>query len=116
MSGNCTNRPNDNSEEARSTPRDLQNQGSRNSQVTLQMHWTTGKWVSLSRLRTIDTMKIGVVINTPGLMKDIIDIIHQITIIHQPSPIGPIPGQDLSTTLIDLANIQSRSLESMVAN
>ena len=35
---------------------------------------------------------------------------------YQPSPLGPSPGQDLSTTLIDLANIQSRSLEIMVAN
>ena len=35
---------------------------------------------------------------------------------YQPSPLHSIPGQDLSTTLIDLANIQSRSLEIMVAN
>ena len=33
-----------------------------------------------------------------------------------PSPIGSIPGQDLSTTLIKLANIQSRSLEMMSAS
>ena len=35
---------------------------------------------------------------------------------YQPSPLGSIPGQDLSATLIDLANIESRSLEIMVAN
>ena len=34
----------------------------------------------------------------------------------QTSPLGSIPGQDLSATLIDLANIQSRSLELMVAS
>ena len=32
------------------------------------------------------------------------------------SPLGSIPGQDLSTTLIKLANIQSRSLEMMAAS
>ena len=32
------------------------------------------------------------------------------------STIGPIPGQDLSATLMELANIQSRSLEMMVAS
>ena len=35
---------------------------------------------------------------------------------YQPSPIGFIPGQGLSATLIELANIQSRSLEIMAAN
>ena len=34
----------------------------------------------------------------------------------QTSPLGSITGQDLSATLIDLANIQSRSLELMVAS
>ena len=32
------------------------------------------------------------------------------------SPLGSIPGQDLSTTLMELANIQSRSLEMMAAS
>ena len=32
------------------------------------------------------------------------------------SLVGSIPGQDLSATLIELANIQSRSLEMMVAS
>ena len=31
----------------------------------------------------------------------------------QPSPLGSIPGLDLSATLIEMANIQSRSLEMM---
>ena len=35
---------------------------------------------------------------------------------YQPTPLGSIPGQGLSATLIDLAKIQSRSLEIMVAN
>ena len=32
------------------------------------------------------------------------------------SPLGPIPGQDLSTTLMEMANIQSRSLDMMAAS
>ena len=32
------------------------------------------------------------------------------------SPLGSIPGQDLSATLMELANIQSRSLEMMAAS
>ena len=35
---------------------------------------------------------------------------------HEPSPPVSVAGPDLSTTLIDLANIQSRSLDLMVAN
>ena len=35
---------------------------------------------------------------------------------YQPSPLASIGGPDLSTTLIDLANIQFRSLDLMVAN
>ena len=35
---------------------------------------------------------------------------------YQPSPPVSVAGPDLSTTLIDLANIQSRSLDLMVAN
>ena len=35
---------------------------------------------------------------------------------HYHSPLGSIPGQDLSTTLMELANIQSRSLEMMDAS
>ena len=34
---------------------------------------------------------------------------------HQ-SPLGSIPGQDLSATLMELANIQSRSLEMMATS
>ena len=34
----------------------------------------------------------------------------------QPSPLVSIAGPDLSVTLIDLANIQSRSLDLMMAN
>ena len=35
---------------------------------------------------------------------------------YQPSPPVSVAGPDLSATLIDLANIQSRSLDLMVAN
>ena len=35
---------------------------------------------------------------------------------YHPSPLGSIPGQDLSATLMELANIQSRSLEMMTAS
>ena len=34
----------------------------------------------------------------------------------QPSPLGSIPGPDLSATLIELANIESRSLEMMATS
>ena len=34
----------------------------------------------------------------------------------QQSPLGSIPGQDLSVTLIELANIKSRSLEMMATS
>ena len=37
-------------------------------------------------------------------------------IYYQPSPLVSIAGPDLSVTLIDLANIQSRSLDLIVAN
>ena len=37
-------------------------------------------------------------------------------IYYQPSPLVSIAGPDLSVTLIDLANIQSRSLDLMVTN
>ena len=49
-------------------------------------------------------------------MKDLTGNTHLNIKNDQPSPIGSIPGQDLSTTLIELANIQSRSLEIMAAN
>ena len=112
---NCTNRPNDNKEEPSSTPRDIQSHGFKNTGNIAN----AGQQVNRFPYQDYRyDMKIGMVINKSGLTKDIIiiDIIHQITIIHQPSPLGSIPGQDLSSTLIDLANIRSRSLEIMVAN
>ena len=36
--------------------------------------------------------------------------------IYQPSPLVSVVGEDLSTTLIDLANIQSKSFDLMVVN
>ena len=61
-------------------------------------------------------IKTEVVINSQGLMKGFNRQYLPNYNNYQPSTLGSIPGQDLSTTLIDLANIQSRSLEIMVAN
>ena len=84
-SGKCTNRPNDNREEPRSTPRDLHN----------QMTGNTGNKNCVSNKNRQYSPNYNNV---------------------QPSPLGSIPGLDLSATLIELANIQSRSLEIMAAS
>ena len=95
-SGRCHNKPNNNREELRSTLRDLRDQKpkktySRMSQPQVSHHQTRFN---------------------EGLNKQ-----------YSPnyanpyqSPLGSIPGQDLSTTLMELANIQSRSLEMMAAS
>ena len=103
-SGSCTSRPYDNREELRATPRDLQDHRFGNA----------GNLNCFPELYKFDQNKSG----------------HQETRFDQrfnrqyslnynnflTSPLGSIPGQDLSATLIDLANIQSRSLELMVAS
>ena len=96
-SGKCRNKPNDNREEPRSTPRDLREPGPRIDYNRMGHQ----KQVSRHQMRFNE-----------GLNRQ-----------HSPSYINPyqstlgsIPGQDLSATLIELANIQSRSLEMMAAS
>ena len=111
-SGNCTNRPNDNREEPRSTPRDLQNHGSKN----------TGNIANAGQqVNQFPYQDYRYDENRGGHQQTRFDERYNRHYSpnynnYQPSPLGSIPGQDLSTTLIDLANIQSRSLEIMVAN
>ena len=96
ISTRCRNRPNDNREEPRSASRDLGEHRSgkihnrfRQPQVS---HHQTRFDEGLNRQYSPNYNNY-----------------------HQ-SPLGSIPGQDLSTTLMELANIQSRSLEMMAAS
>ena len=95
-SGKCHNKPNDNREEPRSTPRDLRDQVPR-------MNYTRIGQPQVSCHQTrfnegLNRQYSPNYINPYQLM------------------LGSIPGQDLSATLIELANIQSRSLEMMAAS
>ena len=97
--GKCINRPNDNREEPRSTPRDLQdcragNTGNNN-------HVFDQNRDSHQQAMFDERFNRQFLPNYNN---------------YQPSPIDSIPGQDLSATLIELANILLRSLEIMVAN
>ena len=67
-------------------------------------------------IETTDTTRIKLVINKQGLMKGTIDSTCQTTIINLINHLLQFILQDLSAMLIHLANIQSRSLDSMVAN
>ena len=96
-SGKCRNKPNNNREEPRSTPRDLREPGSR-----------------------LDYNRIG---HQPQVSHHQTRFDEGLNRQYSPNYINPyqsmlgsIPGQDLSTTLIELANIQSRSLEMMAAS
>ena len=96
ISGRCHNKPNDNREEPSSMPRDLRDQKpnkiyNRMSQSQVSHHQ--------SRFNE-------------GLNKQY----STNYINYYQSPLGYIPGQDLSVTLMELANIQSRSLEMMAAS
>ena len=71
---------------------------------------------TIFHLRITGLTKIEVVINKQDLMKGSIGNTHLITTATSHLLLGSIPVQDLSATLIDLANIQSGSLEIMVAN
>ena len=97
--GKCTNRPNDNREEPRSTPRDLQDHRAGNTGNNNHIFSQNRDSHKQARFDERFYRQYSPNYNN-----------------YQPSPIGSIPGQDLSTTLIELANIQSRSLEIMVAN
>ena len=95
-SNRCCNRPNDNREEPRSTPRDLKEHGTGNTHKGFRH-----PQVNCQQTRFDE-----------GLNRQYLPNYNNY---HQ-SPIGSIPGQDLSTTLIELANIQSRSLEMMATS
>ena len=95
-SGRCRNKPNDNREEPRSTLRDLRDQRpkinhSRMGQPQVSHHQTRFN-EGLNRQYS------------PNYANP------------YQSTLGSIPGQDLSATLMELANIQSRSLEMMAAS
>ena len=96
ISSRCHNRPNDNREEPRSTPRDL---GECRSG---KIHSRFGQpQVSHHQTRFDEGLNRQY---SPNYVN-----------YHQ-SPLGSIPGQDLSATLMELANIQSRLLEMMAAS
>ena len=96
-SSNCRNKPNDNREEPRSTPRDL-------SQPSPRMDYNrTNCQEQVNRQQT----RFNEGLNrrySPNYVNS------------YQSPLGVFPGQDLSATLIELANIQSRSMEMMAAS
>ena len=96
ISSRCHNKPNDNREEPRSMPMDLRecapnNSHNRMSQPQVSHHQTRFD-EGLNRQYS------------PNYVN------------YHHSPLGSIPGQDLSTMLMELANIQSRSLEMMAAS
>ena len=97
ISGKCSNKPNDNREEPRSTPRDLRETGLRMDYHRMGHHCQ----VSHQQTRFDEGLNRHY---SPSYIN------------HYQSTLGSIPGQDLSTTLIELANIQSRSLEMMAAS
>ena len=95
-SGKCCNKPNDNREEPRSTPRDLRDQRPRIN------HNRMGQpQVSHHQIRFNEGLNRQY---SPNYINP------------YQSMIGSIQGQDLSATLIELVNIQSRSLEMMAAS
>ena len=93
ISNKCPKRPNDNREKPRSTPKELQS-------------WRTGK----SGNQNKDSHQQA------GLIKGTIGSTCLIIITFQSSPVSSLPGLDLSPTLIELVNIQSRSLEMMATS
>ena len=90
--GKCRNKPNDNREELRSTPRDLRINYSRMGHQPQVSHHQARFNEGLNRQYS------------PNYINP------------YQSMLGSIPGQDLSATLIELVNIQSRSLEMMAAS
>ena len=96
-SGKCHNKPNDNREEPRSTPRDLREPGPRLDYNRIGHQ----PQVSCHQTRFDEGLNRQY---SPNYINP------------YQSMLGSIPGQDLSATLIELANIQSRSLEMMAAS
>ena len=90
--GKCTNRPNDNREEPRSTPRDLQDCRAGNTCNNNHIFYQNRDSCQQARFDKRFNRQYSLNYNN-----------------YQLCPIGSIPGQDLSATLIELANIQSRS-------
>ena len=99
ISSKCLNRPNDNREEPKSTPRDLQSQRTGNSGNKSRVSNQSKDSHHQARFDKRYNRQYSPNYNN-----------------FQPSPVGSIPGLDLSATLIELANIQSRSLEMMAAS
>ena len=99
-SGRCTSRPNDNREEPRSTPRDLQESRRQVTQVT----------------KSVFPIRTRILISKQGLMMRYNRQYSPNYNNFQPSPLGSILGLDLSATLIELANIQSRYLDMMAVS
>ena len=143
-SGNCTNQPNNNREEPRSTPRDLHSLGPHLGASSKYLGVTRENTWKYTHFRPAPTKYLGnympagqqVCTNNPfhycDYTYDQNGTGHQQTRLderynrqyslnynlnhYQPSPLVSIAGSDLSTTLMDLPNIQSRSLDLMVAN
>ena len=95
-SGRCHSKPNDNREEPRSTPRDLRDQRPR-----MNYNRMGQPQVSCQQIRFNEGLNRQYSPNSINPYQ---------------SMLGSIPGQDLSATLIELANIQSRSLKMMEAS
>ena len=99
ISSKCLSRPNDNREEPRSTPRDLQNRRTGNSGN--KSHVSNQSKDTHHQTRFDERYNRQYLPNYNNI---------------QPSPVGSIPGPDLSATLIELANKQSRPMEMMAAS
>ena len=99
ISSKCLNRPNDNREEPRSTPRDLQSKRTGNAGNKSRVFNQNKDSHHQARFDERYNRQYSPNYNN-----------------FQPSPVGSIPGLDLSATLIELANIQSRLLEMMAAS
>ena len=96
-SSNCRNKPNDSREGPRSTPRDLRQPGPR---------------MDYNRMNHQDQVSCQQTRFDEGLNRQ-----YSPNYINPyQSPLGAFPGQDLSATLIELANIQSRYMEMMAAS
>ena len=124
--GNCTSQPNDNREQPRSAPRDLHSQGPYYRADTKYLGLPWGNPGSSTNPRQTYT-------NASLPYRDYryeqdraryqqtrfderYNRQYSPNYNYQPSPPVSVAGPDLSATLIDLANIQSRSLDLMVAN
>ena len=95
-SNRCHNRPNDNREELRSTPRDLREHETGNINKRFRQPQVNHHQTRFDE----------------ELNRQYLPIYNN----YHHSPLGSIPGQDLSTALMELANIQSRSLEMMATS